>query len=104
MDARSLSLPWIVTSVALVYPFIFGLLAMGALGKTLLINTGALEIYVILTGVVIGVITFNQSPKLKNGGLASLALTLLKTVPRTGFFEICALFAGFILALLPRLI
>lgn len=104
MDGRRVSLPSIITSVALIYPFVFGLLAMSALGKVPLIDTGTLEIYVLVTGVMVGVITFSQSPTLRNGGAASLALTLLKTVPRTGFLEICALFAGFILALLPRLI
>ena len=77
---------------------------MGGLGKVPLVDMGFLQIYIVLTGAVVGVITYIQSPKLKSGGLASLAMTLLKTVSRTGFFELCALFAGFFLVMLPRLV
>jgi hypothetical protein len=104
MDVRLVSLPWIVTIVALFYPFTFGLMMMDALGKVPLINTKFLEAYIVLTGAVVGLITFSQSAKLKSGGVASLAMTLLKTVSRTGFLEVCALFVGLVLALLPRLI
>jgi hypothetical protein len=94
----------IASGAALIYPFLFGLVMMRGLGKSIFFDTSTLEVYVLITGLLISIVDFQNNPSARKGGAASFAVVLLKTVTLTGFFEVCALFAGFALAMLPRLI
>lgn len=88
----------------LIYPFAFGVLVMRDMDKSIFLSFSFFEAYLLATGVLMGVVTFVSTPKAKVGGIFSLVMILLKSIPWTGFLEVCVLGVGFVVAMIPRLI